>query len=170
MLRIGLLSDTHSFLDPAVFRYFDDVDEVWHAGDFGSLSILESLKDFKPLRGVWGNIDGAEIRQCVPEYAAFTLEQVPVLMLHIGGYPGRNSAQARTLLALHRPRLFISGHSHILKVMFDPALPCLHMNPGAAGHQGWHQMRTLIRFTIDGPDMRDCQVIELGRRGTGIKK
>jgi predicted phosphodiesterase len=117
------------------------------------------------LRGVWGNIDEADIRHEFPEVASFTVEGVKVLMMHIGGYPGKYSPKARVQLALLKPQLFISGHSHILKVMYDDKLQCLHMNPGAAGHQGWHQMRTLIRFEIDGANMRNCQVIELGRKG-----
>jgi len=165
MLRIGLLSDTHSLLDTAVFHHLDKVDEVWHAGDFGTTEILQQLQDFRPLRGVWGNIDGPEIREQLPELAHFTVEGVKVMMLHIGGYPGRYSTEARKALPLYKPQLFISGHSHILKVMYDDKLQCLHMNPGAAGHQGWHTQRTLIRFVIDGDKMRDCEVIELGKRG-----
>jgi putative phosphoesterase len=164
MKRIGLMSDTHGYLDDAVFQHFKDVDEVWHAGDFGSLGLLERLEGFKPLRSVWGNIDGNDIRLKVPEVAQFTIEEVPVLMIHIGGYPGRYSAQAKALLLQHKPKLFISGHSHILKVMYDEKLDCLHMNPGAAGLQGWHKVRTLIRFTIDGAAMKDCEVIELAKR------
>jgi putative phosphoesterase len=165
MVRIGLISDTHGYLDRKVFEHFKDVDEIWHGGDFGSLDLIEELKAFKPLRGVWGNIDEADIRHEFPEVASFTVEGVKVLMMHIGGYPGKYSPKARVQLALLKPQLFISGHSHILKVMYDDKLQCLHMNPGAAGHQGWHQMRTLIRFEIDGANMRNCQVIELGRKG-----
>jgi putative phosphoesterase len=166
MLRIGLISDTHSYLDNAVFQHFATVDEIWHAGDFGSPEIVRQLQRFKPLRAVSGNIDGPEIRQLLPEIAHFTVEAITVLMIHIGGYPGRYSAAARKALAAHRPQLFISGHSHILKVMYDDKLRCLHMNPGAAGSQGWHKVRTLIRFVIDGDKMRDCEVIELGGRGS----
>lgn len=166
MTRIGLISDTHSYLDPKVLEHFKEVDEIWHAGDFGDQEILEKLTQFKPLRSVWGNIDGPEIRQMVPEVNCFTLEKIKVVMLHIGGYPGRYSAQAKSILQREKPQLFISGHSHILKVMFDEKLQCLHMNPGAAGQHGWHQMRTLIRFVIDGDKMRDCEVIELGKRGS----
>lgn len=165
MTRIGLISDTHSYLDPAVFRHFDKVDEIWHAGDFGTIELVRQLEAFKPLRGVWGNIDGPEIRQSVPEIAHFTIESVGVVMIHIGGYPGRYSPEARKAILEHQPKLFISGHSHILKVMYDEKLHCMHMNPGAAGQQGWHTMRTLIRFVIDGDKMRDCEVIELGKRG-----
>jgi len=166
MTRIGLLSDSHSFLDPAVFHHFKEVDEIWHAGDFGDGQILQQLKAFKPFRGVWGNIDGPEIRQELPEIAAFTVEAVNVLMIHIGGFPGKYAPTAKKALALHQPQLFISGHSHILKVIYDDALKCLHMNPGAAGHQGWHTRRTIIRFVIDGDKMCNCEVIELGPRGS----
>lgn len=166
MTRIGLISDTHGYLDNKVFEHFKDVDEIWHAGDFGSLELIEELRAFKPLRGVWGNIDGNDIRHEFPEVASFSIEGVKVLMIHIGGYPGKYSPKARAELALHKPQLFISGHSHILKVMYDEKLACLHMNPGAAGQQGWHQVRTLLRFVIDGNQMRSCEVIELGKRGT----
>jgi len=159
------MSDTHGYLDPSVFQHFAGVDEIWHAGDFGNLDLLQRLQNFKPLRGVWGNIDGQEIRQAVPETAVFSVERVKVLMIHIGGYPGRYSIEAKKELQLHKPALFISGHSHVLKIMFDDKLQCLHMNPGAAGQQGWHTERTLIRFVIDGEKMRDCEVVELGRRG-----
>lgn len=166
MTRIGLISDTHSYLDPQVFEHFKNVDEIWHAGDFGTTEVADKLAAFKPLRGVWGNIDAADLRARFPECGVFTIEGVKVLMLHIGGYPGRYSPKAKAALALHQPQLFISGHSHILKVIFDDKLQCLHMNPGAAGLQGWHQMRTLIRFAIDGDKMLNCEVIELGKRGT----
>ena len=165
MVRVGLISDTHGFLDTAVFRHFEKCDEVWHAGDFGSLELLEQLRGFKPFRGVWGNIDGGDIRQEVPEINDFTVEGVKVLMMHIGGYPGRYTTLAKQALAMHKPQLFISGHSHILKVMFDDKIQCLHINPGAAGQQGWHKVRTLVRLTVDDGKMRDCEVIELGTRG-----
>ena len=165
MTRIGLLSDTHGYLDPQVFEHFKDVDEIWHAGDFGSHSIIEDLSAFKPLRGVWGNIDDSAVREAFPEVGCFCLEGVKVLMLHIGGYPGKYTPKAKLELAAQRPQLFISGHSHILKVMYDDKLQCLHMNPGAAGQQGWHQVRTLLRFAIDGEKMLNCEVIELGKRG-----
>ena len=165
MKRIGLLSDTHGFLDPMVFEHFGACDEIWHAGDFGSLEVLEQLRRFKPLRGVYGNIDGNDIRSAVDEQLVFECEKVRVLMRHIGGAPPRYNPETRKELFLHRPKLFISGHSHILKVVYDEKIACLHMNPGAAGNQGWHKVRTLIRFVVDGEDMRDCEVIELGRRG-----
>lgn len=164
MTRIGLISDTHDYLDDAVFRHFDKCDEIWHAGDFGASAIADRLKAFRPLRGVYGNIDGQDIRMEYPEQLAFECEAVKVLMIHIGGYPGRYSAFAKVAMALHKPRLFISGHSHILKIVHDEKLHCLHMNPGAAGRHGWHKVRTLIRFVVDGADMRQCEVVELGPR------
>lgn len=159
--RIGLLSDTHGFLDEAVFRYFNECDEVWHAGDFGNTELVEQLRLFKPLRGVYGNIDGQEIRASFPETLVFRCEEVKVMLRHIGGYPPKYNKETKPLLLQEQPQLFISGHSHILKIIYDNQLQCLHMNPGAAGKQGWHQVRTLIRFTIDRKDIKDCEVIEL---------
>ncbi|MBX2905627.1 MAG: metallophosphoesterase family protein [Taibaiella sp.] len=164
MTRIGLISDTHDFLDDAVFRHFEQCDEIWHAGDFGTSAIADKLKAVKPLRGVYGNIDGNDIRAEYPEKLVFECEGVRVLMIHIGGYPGRYSATAKQAIAAYKPQLFISGHSHILKVMYDDKYQCLHMNPGAAGRHGWHKVRTLIRFVIDGIEMKHCEVIELGPR------
>ncbi|GAA4468592.1 metallophosphoesterase family protein [Nemorincola caseinilytica] len=164
MRRIGLISDTHDFLDDAVFRHFEQCDEVWHAGDFGTAAVADRLAAFRPLRGVYGNIDGYDIRSTYPEQLRFVCEGVEVLMMHIGGYPGRYTAAAKAALASGPAQLFISGHSHILKVMYDDKLRCLHMNPGAAGKHGWHKVRTLIRFVIDGKDMRQCEVVELGPR------
>jgi len=166
MKRIGLISDTHNFLDDAVFRHFDQCDEIWHAGDFGSLAIAEALQNFKPLKGVYGNIDGADIRSQYPEKLIWQCEAVTVYMTHIGGYPNRYAPGVKQELIQNHAKLFITGHSHILKVIYDDKVNCLHMNPGAAGNQGWHQMRTLLRFTIDSTDIKDCEVIELGRRGT----
>jgi putative phosphoesterase len=165
MLRIGLISDTHHFLDDNVFRHFDTCDEIWHAGDFGTAALAGRLSAFKPLRGVYGNIDGQDIRSLYPEKLRWTSEEVDVYMTHIGGYPPRYNPQVKKELMANPPKLFICGHSHILKIMYDDKLQCLHMNPGAAGNQGWHKVRTLIRFTIDGKNMRDCEVIELGGRG-----
>jgi uncharacterized protein len=162
--RIGLISDTHDYLDDAVFKHFEQCDEIWHAGDFGSAAIAEKLKAFKPLKGVYGNIDGQDIRLEYPEQLRFKCEGVEVLMVHIGGYPGRYVPAIRKELFADPPQLFITGHSHILKIIYDDKLKCLHMNPGAAGNQGWHKVRTLIRFTIDGKDMKNCEVIELGKR------
>lgn len=161
MKRIGLISDTHGYLDDAVFRYFEPCDEIWHGGDFGTAELAEKLAAFRPLRGVYGNIDGMDIRSVYPENNVFTCEGVKVLMRHIGGYPPKYNPETKKLLAVHQPKLFIAGHSHILKIIYDEKIHCLHMNPGAAGKQGWHKVKTLIRFTIDGEDMRDAEVIEL---------
>ena len=164
MKRIGLIADTHGFLDDAVFKHFDNCDEIWHAGDFGNIALANQLAAFKPLKGVYGNIDGSDIRSVYPEKLRFTCEGVNVYMIHIGGYPPKYNAAVKKELTADPPQLFIDGHSHILKVMFDDKLQCLHMNPGAAGNQGWHKVRTLIRFVIDGSNMKDCEVIELGKR------
>ncbi len=164
MTRIGLISDTHDYLDDAVFKHFEQCDEIWHGGDFGTAAIADKLKAFKPLRGVYGNVDGYDIRSEFPEVLRFKCEEVNVLMIHIGGYPGRYTQIAKAELQANPTQLFISGHSHILKVIYDDKLKCLHMNPGAAGKHGWHKVRTLIRFVIDGKDMKQCEVIELGPR------
>lgn len=161
MIRIGLISDTHDFLDDAVIRHFENCDEIWHAGDFGTAKIADALKEFKPLRGVYGNIDGYDIRSEYPETLVWNCEEVKVAMIHIGGYPPKYNATSKPFIQQTHPQLFISGHSHILKVMYDDKLDCLHMNPGAAGKNGWHKVRTLIRFVIDGKDIRNCEVIEL---------
>jgi len=159
------MSDTHSYLHPQVFQYFEEVDEIWHAGDIGNVELADKLEAFKPFRAVFGNIDGADIRIRYPETLRFNLEGVEVMMTHIGGYPGKYAPGVKDALKKDPAKLFICGHSHILKVMFDERLHCLHMNPGAAGRQGWHAVRTIIRFTIDGSNMKDCEVIELGSRG-----
>ena len=165
MKRIGLISHTHSYLDEAVFKHFEQCDEIWHAGDFGTLELANRLQAFKPLKGVYGNIDGNDIRQVYPEKLRWYCEDVEVFMIHIGGYPPRYNPAVKKELTAASPKLFICGHSHILKVIYDDKLQCLHMNPGAAGNQGWHKVRTLIRFTIEGRNMKDCEVIELGKRG-----
>lgn len=134
---------------------------MWHAGDFGSEEVAARIKEKKKLKGVYGNIDGPGIRTEFPEQVTFMCEEVKVMMRHIGGYPPRYNPETKKQLCIHRPQLFISGHSHILKIMFDPLLNCLHMNPGAAGKHGWHKVRTIIRFAIDGKEMKDCEVIEL---------
>jgi putative phosphoesterase len=163
MTRIGLISDTHGFLDESIFKHFENCDEIWHAGDFGN-DVAEKLKPFKPIKGVFGNIDDQKIRSEFPEQLIFMCEEVKVMMRHIGGSPPKYNPETRKALAINQPDLFISGHSHILKVIYDEKINCLHMNPGAAGKQGWHQMRTIIRFMIDGKNIRDCEVIELGKR------
>jgi uncharacterized protein len=164
MTRIGLISDTHNYLDEAVFKHFDACDEIWHGGDFGTIDIADRLKAFKPLRGVYGNIDGRDVRSEYPLKLQWTCEEVNVFMIHIGGYPGRYAPGVKQELVDCGAKLFIAGHSHILKVIYDDKIGCLHMNPGAAGKQGWHQVRTLLRFTIDGADIKDLEVIELGRK------
>lgn len=163
MKKIGLLSDTHSYLDDAVFKYFDACDEIWHAGDFG-VGVADKLAAFKPLKGVYGNIDDKDIRLQFPEHLRFHCEQVDVWMTHIGGYPGKYTPQVKPEIYTNPPKLFITGHSHILKVLFDPKIKCLHMNPGAAGKSGWHKVRTLIRFEITEEKILNLEVIELGIR------
>lgn len=164
MTRIGIISDTHSYLDPQVFTYFNEVDEIWHAGDFGSMELIKELQQFKPLKGVYGNIDDQKIRTEFPENLIFNCEQVKVLMTHIGGYPPKYNARVKPLLRKEQPQLFIDGHSHILKIMFDEPLQCLHINPGAAGKQGWHKVRSLVRLSIDAGRIFDAEIIELGPR------
>ena len=166
MTQIGLVSDTHNHLEQAVFKHFEQCDEIWHAGDFGSAAIADALKSFKPLRGVYGNIDGYDIRSEFPEELIFNCEEVKVFIKHIGGYPNRYAPGVKNKIIKEEIKLFISGHSHILKVMYDPKLQCLHMNPGAAGIQGWHKVKTIIRFVIDGKDIKNCEVIELGKRSS----
>jgi uncharacterized protein len=165
MTRIGLISDTHGFLDEQVFKFFETCDEIWHAGDFGSIELAKKLAAFKPLKAVYGNIDGQDTRAVYPEDLLFTCEKVKVFIMHIGGFPPKYNPRSRPLIRKHKPQLFISGHSHILKVMYDDELKCLHMNPGAAGREGWHDMRTLLRFSIEGNNIKDCEIIELGKRG-----
>ena len=163
MTRIGLLSDTHGYLHPRVFDFMDDCNEIWHAGDIGNLEVVDKLEAFKPLRAVYGNIDGGMLRTLFNETAVFSIEQVKVAMIHIGGYPGRYAATARQLIAQHKPDLFISGHSHILKVIPDNRNNLLHINPGAAGKSGIHHFITMVRFSIDGSNIRDLEVFESKR-------
>lgn len=164
MKKIGLLSDTHNYWDKKFETYFASCDEIWHAGDIGSIELASRFEALKPLRAVFGNIDGHSIRSTYPETARFSIENVDVLLTHIGGYPGRYDIRIRQQLFANPPKLFICGHSHILKVMYDKKLQCLHINPGAAGKYGFHRVRTLIRFLIDGADIRDLEVIELSNR------
>jgi uncharacterized protein len=169
MTRIGLISDTHGFLDQHVAQHFSTCDEIWHAGDFGNIEIAASLRTIKPvLKGVYGNIDGYDIRSEFPLSLSWQCEKVQVFMIHIGGFPGRYAPGVKQQLVEAGAKIFISGHSHILKIQYDAVLNCLHINPGAAGHQGWHKMRTLVRFTIDGTEIKDCEVIELGPRGRSV--
>jgi putative phosphoesterase len=155
------MSDTHSYLHPQVFKYFEEVDEIWHAGDIGNVELADKLEAFKPFRAVSGNIDGADIRIRYPEILRFSLEGVEVLMTHIGGYPGKYAPGVREQLKRQPPQLFICGHSHILKVMPDTALHLLHMNPGACGQQGWHKVKTLLRFRLEAGNIQQLEVVEL---------
>lgn len=161
MKKIGLLSDTHAYWDERYEEYFRNCDEIWHAGDIGSVDLIKKFTDFKPFRAVYGNIDGQEIRQLYPKVNRFTVENTNVLMTHIGGYPGRYEPAVYPLLISDRPALFISGHSHILKVMYDKKLNMLHINPGAAGKSGFHKVRTLVRFDVGNQTVSDLEVIEL---------
>lgn len=161
MKQIGLLSDTHSYWDERFNQYFADCDEIWHAGDIGSLEVIERLSKIGPVRAVYGNIDGQNIRTVFPEVNRFTIENTTVLVKHIGGYPGKYDKSVKHLLLEDPPQLFISGHSHILKVLFDKKLNLLHINPGAAGKYGFHTIRTIVRFKIDNGNFTDLEVIEL---------
>ena len=161
MKTIGLISDTHGYLDDSVFKHFENCDEIWHAGDFGTIELAEKLKAFKPLRGVYGNIDGQDIRSQYPEHLRFTCEELNVWITHIGGYPGKYSPAIREEIYRNPPGLFITGHSHILKVIYDKKISCLHLNPGAAGKQGWQKVRTLLRFSISAERIHNLDVIEL---------
>ncbi|MGB7843373.1 MAG: metallophosphoesterase family protein [Salinimicrobium sp.] len=164
MKKILLLSDTHGHIDDRIIKYAEEADEIWHAGDIGTTNVSDELQKIKPLKAVFGNIDGAEIRKEFPLNNRFFCEEVDVWITHIGGYPGRYSPAVKEEIKRHPPQLFISGHSHILKVMNDRSLKLLHMNPGAAGKQGFHKMRTMLRFKIDGKEIKELEVIELGKR------
>ncbi len=161
MKRIGLLSDTHAHWDERFARYFAECDEIWHAGDIGSVALVERLQEICPVRAVYGNVDGGELRRMFPEVLTWQCEDARIMMTHIGGYPGKYAPRIRPRLMQERPDLFISGHSHILKVLYDDKLRCLHINPGAAGLQGWQTVRTLVRFCVTGKDFHDLEVIEL---------
>lgn len=163
MKRIGLLSDTHGYWDDRYEKYFSECDEIWHAGDIGSMEVAERLSRLKPLVAVHGNVDGTALRYLYPEVQRWPCEEVDVLMKHIGGYPGHYDRSIASKIYASPPQLFISGHSHILKVQYDKSLRLLHINPGAAGLQGWQKVRTLVRFTIDGKDIRDFEVVEMGK-------
>lgn len=164
-MKIGLLSDTHSYLDEQIIRLLSDRDEIWHAGDFGTLEVSDRLQEIAPLRGVYGNIDGADIRQVHPRVLRFEANGLDVMMTHIGGYPGKYHPDVRQSIKENPPRLYITGHSHILKIMTDKSLNnLLHINPGAAGKHGFHKIRTMVRFAIEEGQVRDLQVIELGKR------
>ena len=170
MKKIGLISDTHGWWDEKYAEYFAECDEIWHAGDIGSADVAMRLTAVRPLRAVYGNIDGYPVRQMYPRTLRFDVEQVSVMMTHIGGYPGRYDPAIRAELYAARPRVFVCGHSHILRVMYDKHLECLCLNPGAAGISGFHTVRTLLRFAIDGTEVRDMEVIELGDRSGSVKR
>ncbi|MGH2665440.1 metallophosphoesterase family protein [Flavobacterium sp.] len=164
MKKILLLSDTHSHIDEAILKYVAMADEVWHAGDIGNLEVTDVIKKIKPLRAVYGNIDDAKARLEFPLHNRFMCENVDVWITHIGGYPNKYNPNIRVELQMNPPKLFICGHSHILKVQFDKKLNLLHMNPGAAGKSGFHTVRTMLRFTIDGDKIQDLEIIELGKK------
>lgn len=161
MTKIGLLSDTHGYWDDRYAEYFAACDQIWHAGDIGTMEVAEKLQALHPLMAVYGNCDGGDMRHFFTEKLRFRCEEVDVLIKHIGGYPGHYDRSIVDTLCTTPPQLFISGHSHILKVQFDPRLNLLHINPGAAGIQGWQRVRTLVRFDIDGKDIKNLEVIEL---------
>ena len=167
MRRIGILSDTHGTFDAPLREFLGEVDEIWHAGDIGSLDLADQIAAFKPLRAVCGNIDGGMTRRIYPEFASFRCEEVEVLMTHIGGYPRHYDPRAVAKIQAFRPQLFIAGHSHILKVMYDPVYQLLHINPGAAGCFGFHKVRTAVRLVVDGREMRDMEVGEWPRLPLG---
>ena len=164
MTKILLLSDTHSYMDDRILDYAKQADEIWHCGDFGNMQVIEDLEKIKPVRGVYGNIDDAKIRATFPEVTRFQCEEVEVLMIHIGGYPGKYTPLTKAEISKKKPQLFISGHSHILKAMFDEKNQILHLNPGACGKSGWHKVRTMMRFNIEGKEIKDLEIIELGSR------
>lgn len=161
MKRIGILSDTHSWWDEKYIHHFADCDEIWHAGDIGNGLIIDRLENICPVRAVYGNIDGQDIRQRFSEVLKFEIEECTVIMKHIGGYPGKYDCYIKNRLYNEKPDLFVAGHSHILKVQYDRLIDCMHINPGAAGKQGWQQVRTLIKLTVDGKSIKDLEVIEL---------
>ena len=164
MIKILLMSDTHGYLDEDILKYVKQADEVWHAGDIGDLKVTDAIKTLKPLKAVFGNIDDTKVRGEFPENNRFYCEDVDVWITHIGGYPGAYNIRIRQEIKLHPPRLFICGHSHILKVMPDKKLNLLHMNPGAVGKHGFHKQRTMLRFTIDGKKIDNLEVIEFNIR------
>lgn len=160
MKKIGIISDTHNYFDDKLMRFLDGVDELWHAGDFGSVELADRIAAFKPLVGVYGNCDGGATRVIYPEFRVWDTEDVKVMMTHIGGYPGRYDLKTYARLQSARPKLFVAGHSHILKVQYDRALDLLFINPGAAGLSGFHNVRTAVRLVIDGGQIRDLEVGE----------
>ena len=164
MKRIGLMSDTHGYLDSKIFKYFKDVDEIWHAGDIGDMSVLEELEKFKPIRAVYGNIDNHELRAALKKYNRFFCEEMDVLMTHIGGKPYVYSKDAYAKFIQKTPDIFICGHSHILLVQFDKKIQSMWLNPGACGYKGFHKVKTILRFEVHGKEIKNMEVIELGPR------
>jgi len=167
MKKIALISDTHSFLGEDVIEHLKAVDEIWHAGDVGNPKLIEKLESIHPLKGVYGNIDSTEVKLVFPLNAIFECEGVKILMTHIGGYPGRYTKRVRTLLIENKPDLYICGHSHICKVVRDSELNLIHMNPGACGHEGFHQFRTMLLFDCNDGVVENLRLVELGKRGSG---
>lgn len=165
MKKILLLSDTHGHMDDKILKYAKEADEIWHAGDIGNLEVMDTLQKIKPVKGVYGNIDENKIQLEYPLDNRFNCEEVDVWITHIGGYPNKYNVRIREEIKINPPKLFISGHSHILKVMWDKKLNLLHMNPGACGIHGFHQIRTMLRFVIDKENIKDLEIIELGKRG-----
>lgn len=165
MKKILLLSDTHSYIDDRILKYVREADEVWHAGDIGNLEVAEAIEGLKPFRAVYGNIDDAQARVRYPLHQRFNCEGLEVWMTHIGGYPGKYDVKIKSEILKNPPKLFISGHSHILKVQYDKQLELLHLNPGAAGIYGWHKIRTMLRFVIDSGQIKNLEIIELGHKG-----
>ena len=164
MSTVGILSDTHGFVEPRLFDFFASCDLLLHAGDIGNMDTANAFSAFKPLIAVYGNIDGMDVRAVYPEIQRFDCEQVDILMTHIGGYPGRYDRKIYPMLKNHPPKLFIAGHSHILKVMYDPSLQFLHINPGAAGNSGIHHVKTAVRLVVDGDNMKNLEILELPKR------
>ena len=162
-MKVGLLSDTHSHIDEKALNFFKDCEEIWHAGDIGDFSVIDTLESQANIRAVYGNIDNHEIRASIPEFQIFTIENFKVVMTHIGGYPKRYAARIKALLQKEKPNLFISGHSHILKVINDEKLGLLHINPGAYGKSGFHKVRTALRFTIEQGKIKDLEILEIDR-------
>lgn len=165
MKRIGILSDTHGFFDEKITRYFDDVDEIWHAGDIGDISVTNKLAQLKPLVAVYGNIDGTDLRATFPEYEIMNREGCKILLIHIAGAIGKYTTQTKNLILQHRPDILVCGHSHIVKVMKDEKYKLLYINPGAAGIHGFHKMKTILRFELENSRPQNMQLIELGKRG-----
>ena len=164
-MKIGVISDTHCWVDPAVYEHFADVDEIWHAGDAGNMEVITKLEAFRPLRAVWGNVDDFKVRSATREYLFFMAGSKRVLIIHIGGYPGHYAPRELELIEEHKPDIFVCGHSHILKIIFDKKYNMLCINPGSAGRTGMHRVKTILRFTVEDDKISDMEVIEIGSRG-----